>query len=114
MEHYTPQQWAHLEQRQRAYAVFHQALRSGTIVRPDCCSECGEAGYISGHHQNHAFPLEVDWVCGKCHAKRRIESIVAREVGPDEWNIIHAKAKSDGVDISTLVLDFVRDWADLR
>lgn len=52
----------------KARNALQQAVRSGKIVRPDACSSCGVTGSaIHGHHEDYEFPLEVIWLCFKCH-----------------------------------------------
>jgi ribosomal protein S27AE len=53
----------------RAQAVVANAIRSGRIVRPDTCSKCGATGKIDAHHEDYSKPLDVTWVCKKCHGE---------------------------------------------
>lgn len=46
--------------------VFH-ALKRKKLIRPLNCSLCNERGYIMGHHSDYSKPLDVIWVCWKCH-----------------------------------------------
>ena len=48
---------------------FSTAIQSGEIIRPDECSNCGAVGNIHGHHTDYSKPLEVEWLCAKCHGK---------------------------------------------
>lgn len=50
-------------------AEYHKALDNGILVRPNKCSNCGKACNPDGHHKDYAKPLEVEWLCGKCHGK---------------------------------------------
>jgi hypothetical protein len=51
------------------------AIRNGTLVKPICCSLClespvfadGRSG-IQAHHEDYGNPLEVVWLCYRCHA----------------------------------------------
>ena len=59
-------------ERRRAYNLVLDALRSGELVKPDCCSHCGE--YIRprdlhAHHHDYKKPLDVTWLCQRCHHK---------------------------------------------
>jgi hypothetical protein len=53
-----------------AYAIYNAALKAGTLVRPDRCVECPRTVGIQGHHEDYSKPLDVAWLCRKCHAKR--------------------------------------------
>lgn len=58
-----------------AWAAVHKALRKGILVRPIICEECGLEFPLKGknklqaHHANYDFPLDVIWLCNKCHKK---------------------------------------------
>ena len=51
-----------------------RALRSGKLTNPHVCSKCGESpldkngkSLIHGHHDDYNKPLEVRWLCRRCH-----------------------------------------------
>jgi hypothetical protein len=46
---------------------FTDALKQGRIRRPTRCEECGEKGYVEGHHPDYQRPLYVEWLCSTCH-----------------------------------------------
>ncbi len=40
----------------------------GNIIRPNECSVCKSSDYrIEAHHNDYSKPLEVVWLCQKCH-----------------------------------------------
>lgn len=56
----------------------HAAVRSGKLIKPDACERCGivkeKSEQIQAHHPDYNEPLEVCWLCPKCHGgehKRR-------------------------------------------
>lgn len=59
----------HPEHQSARWAV-QRAVRSGQIIRPSICSECGFDGKIEAHHDSYLpeFHLKVRWLCRKCHA----------------------------------------------
>lgn len=57
-------------EKRAANLLLLRAVRSGRIVKPLECSRCGEIPprrQLHGHHEDYARPLEVEWVCTKCH-----------------------------------------------
>jgi hypothetical protein len=64
--------------RQAARGSVAAALRAGTIVRPQACNGCSAAGPVEAHHDDYARPLDVAWLCRRCH--RRLHTAAG---GPD-------------------------------
>lgn len=56
--------------RNMAHRAVFVAVRAGRLIKPENCSECGRAGRIHGHHEDYSRPLDVVWLCGRCHGKR--------------------------------------------
>lgn len=50
-----------------ARRAWSSALRSGRVERPDICEVCGIVARVHGHHEDYTKPLEVRWLCPKCH-----------------------------------------------
>jgi len=61
--------WADPEgkRRQVARVKLAYAVRSGKILKPDCCSRCSASGPIEAHHENYDEPFVVVWLCRPCH-----------------------------------------------
>jgi hypothetical protein len=51
-----------------AYMKVLNAKRQG-ILKPQPCSGCGSTNRIQAHHTDYSKPLEVVWLCSKCHTK---------------------------------------------
>ncbi len=50
----------------RAQTAVSNAVRDGRLKK-EPCSLCGATTNIHGHHRDYAKPLEVVWLCAKCH-----------------------------------------------
>lgn len=50
-----------------ARSMVSNALRDGRLIKALNCSECGCDEKIEGHHDNYMEPLNVRWLCEKCH-----------------------------------------------
>jgi hypothetical protein len=79
----TADPFAVAQHRKNARAAVMAALAGGVLLRPTECSRCGEketervgaftaAGEpainrIEAHHDDYSKPLEVQWLCSRCH-----------------------------------------------
>lgn len=45
------------------------ALRSGKMLRGTECFFCSSAENLQAHHHDYSKPLDVFWLCSKCHGK---------------------------------------------
>jgi ribosomal protein S27AE len=43
------------------------AIRKGVLSRPACCEQCGTTGAIEAAHYDYTRPLDVRWLCRRCH-----------------------------------------------
>lgn len=60
------QKWAKDNREKRAaHQAIGYAIRSGKIKRQPC-EKCGN-GKSQAHHEDYGKPLEVKWLCAKCH-----------------------------------------------
>jgi hypothetical protein len=56
--------------KRRAMSIVAQAIKDGRLERPDACSNCGDRWCrIHGHHEDYDKPLEVMWLCSRCHPR---------------------------------------------
>lgn len=57
----------------KARAAVTRAVHRGKIVKPQHCEDCGQSATgraLHGHHEDYSKPMDVDWLCHPCHAKR--------------------------------------------
>lgn len=64
--------------RTATHKKVRRAVLAGKIVKTPC-QVCGSEFYVHGHHEDYSKPLDVIWLCARCHAlvtaddKRRME-----------------------------------------
>jgi hypothetical protein len=64
---HTAQQRIKFPDRAKARIMVRCAIKMGYLIRPSYCSLCTIEGKIEGHHPDYSKPLEVIWLCKKCH-----------------------------------------------
>ena len=50
-----------------ASILLKNSILAGRVKKPKECSKCGALGRIEGHHEDYTRPLDVIWLCRKCH-----------------------------------------------
>jgi hypothetical protein len=56
----NPEKW-------KAHAALYYAVRSGKIVKSKVCDICDREIRTEAHHPDYSKPLEVMWLCRRCH-----------------------------------------------
>ena len=58
----------------RAQNILEKAIQKGKVTRKEACEFCGSSGVFSngrtaiqGHHCDYNKPLDVIWLCQRCH-----------------------------------------------
>lgn len=46
---------------------LNNAIKYGRIQKPRSCSNCNVECSPHGHHDDYSKPLDVRWLCAKCH-----------------------------------------------
>lgn len=61
-------------QKVRAREALSRALKRGRVVKPPACEACGRShALLHGHHEDYMKPLDVRWLCPRCHKARHVE-----------------------------------------
>ena len=62
-------------EKHRAQRAVRRALDSGRFIRPAICLGCmtlavgsDGASQIQAHHEDYSKPLDVVWLCPRCHS----------------------------------------------
>ena len=61
--------------KQSARRIVRDAIKRGSLLRPESCSRCKEVpspskdgrSKIHAHHHDYSKPLDVEWLCARCH-----------------------------------------------
>jgi len=52
------------------YQKVNRAVKNGTISQKENCEFCGEKkDNLIKHHFNYDYPLDITWLCRKCHGE---------------------------------------------
>lgn len=58
-------------EKHNARCAIHRNIAANTIVSFDQCEDCGASAKLDAHHEDYSKPLDIQWLCRKCHAKRK-------------------------------------------
>lgn len=59
--------------RQQVNQRLLYAVQTGKVERPNACGRCGKEGHVDGHHHDYTKPLDVEWLCRRCHMQLHAE-----------------------------------------
>lgn len=62
--------------KRQANIIVGNALRDGKLEKPAACHYCRDEATLSAHHWNYYRPLDVTWLCSRCH---RIADMARRD-----------------------------------
>lgn len=66
-------------QKNRARLLLNNAVNEGRIYKPGHCFGCfAQPDYLAAHHDDYSKPLNVRWLCRKCHGRvhsRKLEEV---------------------------------------
>lgn len=63
--------WRHRNgEKRKAHHKVYRAVRAGVLIRPAACSNCEKEGAVEASHDDYSKPLEVIWLCRRCHARK--------------------------------------------
>lgn len=50
----------------KAHRAVQYAVQTGRLMKTPCAL-CGQTEHLHAHHRDYAKPLDVVWLCAKCH-----------------------------------------------
>lgn len=66
------QRWVKEPEKMFARQQLQQAIRNKTLYRRNSCEICLN-GPTHGHHEDYRKPLDVIWLCARCHSKLHLQ-----------------------------------------
>lgn len=75
--YHSRKKWYRRANRHKMYAnlLVFRAIKRGELTRPGNCSECGIKCKALAHHEDYSKPMEVIWLCSKCHKAKHLVRI---------------------------------------
>jgi hypothetical protein len=67
----------------RVASTVRRAIKSGVLVPPDYCSSCADTDLkLDAVHEDYSRPLEVTWLCRRCHYRWNLARRLAGATTP--------------------------------
>lgn len=54
--------------KQKARNLLYSEIRAKRIIKPCICEGCNTENILQAHHFNYNEPLNIIWLCRKCHS----------------------------------------------
>lgn len=86
------------------YKAVARAKKEGVIKTAYNCQKCGQEKALNAHHDDYSKPLDVQFLCVKCHQARH------RELG---WGVTDGKPKLS-CEYNFAMLQDIYDFAILK
>lgn len=71
-------------ERLRANAAVRRAIGRGILIRPMRCSKCRRSGKIEASHGDYGKPLQIEWLCRRCHIAKDEHPWFTRAISPSQ------------------------------
>jgi transposase-like protein len=59
--------------KRKAHSAVHRAVESGVLVMPRNCEACSTMKKLHAHHEDYTRPLDVRWLCPRCHKRLHVQ-----------------------------------------
>ena len=66
---YSRRYWGKYPEKKLAHSILNHGVRDGKIKKGVECEICGSTQFLEGHHEDYNKPLDVRWLCIRCHNK---------------------------------------------
>jgi len=76
------------------WTIFKKAIKEKRIIRVKKCVECGSDIQVEAHHEDYSKPLEVLWLCRKCHYHKHKFPFFNYAGGTNEKNMSQMRKQS--------------------
>ena len=72
-----------------AHALVAEAVRKGLLYRFQHCQDCAVRTNTKAHHEDYTKPLDVEWLCQRCHTYRHLPPPTERNWAMLAWSESH-------------------------
>ena len=102
---------------QNARNRVYRAVKAGSLVRPGECENCGKECKTEGAHFDYARPLDVRWLCRRCHfiwdrsePKGGMDGLVRLVIGSEMVSKWQVAAATEGSTLPCLIRKAVNSY----